>query len=160
MPLKPFLGVLLAATALAPVLAQTAPPPAPEGSAQEVARGYANPPMPNQAAINAGGQAATASLNNQVAAADAATQSSNQAAADANAAMSAEAQAQYQADRESYMAALVQHDHAVNRTDARYARQQQAYADAMYAWRRQVYACKHGHPRACDMPAPDPSRFY
>ncbi|WP_404713232.1 hypothetical protein [Sphingomonas sp. MMS24-J13] len=157
MPLKPLFGVLLAATALAPVLAQTAPPPGPEGSAQEVARGYANPPMPNQAAINAGGQAGTASLNNQVAAADAAAQSSNQAAADA---MSAEAQAQYQADREAYMAALVQHDRAVNRSDARYVRQQRAYADAMYAWRRQVYACKHGHQRACDMPPPDPSRFY
>jgi hypothetical protein len=156
MPVKPLFGLLLAATALAPVLAQNAPPPGPEGSAQEVARGYANPPMPNQAAINAGGQAGTAGLNNQVAAA----QASNQAAADATAAMSAEQQAQYNADRQAYMDALVAHDHAVNRTDARYVRQQRAYADAMYAWRRQVYACKHGHQRACDMPPPDPSRFY
>lgn len=156
MLIKPLFGALLAASALAPVLAQSAPPPGPEGSTQEVARGYANPPMPNQAAINAGGQAGTASLNNQVAAADAAAQASN----DANAAMTAEQRAQYDADRQAYMDALVAHDHAVNRTDARYARQQRAYADAMFAWRRQVYACKHGHQRACDMPPPDPSRFY
>lgn len=156
MLIKPLFGALLAASALAPVLAQSAPPPGPEGSAQEVARGYANPPMPNQSAINAGGQAGTASLNNQVAAADAAAQATN----DANAAMSADQQAQYDADRRAYMDALVAHDHAVNRTDARYVRQQRAYADAMFAWRRQVYACKHGHQRACDMPPPDPSRFY
>ena len=158
MPIKPLLGVLLAATAIAPALAQTtaAPPPGPEGSAQQVARGYANPAMPNQEAINAGGRAGTASLNNQVAAADASVKAAN----DANAAMSAEQQAQYEIDREAYMDALVQHDAAVNRTDARYLRQQRAYADAMFAWRRQVYACKKGHQRACDLPPPDPSRFY
>jgi hypothetical protein len=158
MPIKPFLGVLLAATAIAPTLAQTAtaPPPGPEGSAQQVARGYANPPMPNQEAINAGGRPATAALNNQVAAADA----SVQATSDANAAMNAEQQAQYEADRQTYIDALVRHDAAVNRTDARYVRQQRAYADAMFAWRRQVYACKHGHKRACDLPPPDPSRYY
>jgi hypothetical protein len=158
MPIKSILGVLLAATAIAPTLAQTtaAPPPAPEGSAQQVARGYANPPMPNQEAINAGGRAGTASLNNQVAAADASVQATN----DANAALSAEQQAQYETDRQAYMDALVHHDAAVNRTDARYVRQQRAYADAMLVWRRQVYACKHGHQRACDLPPPDPSRFY
>jgi hypothetical protein len=158
MPIKPLLGVLLAATTIAPVLAQTnaAPPPGPEGSAQQVARGYANPPMPNQEAINAGGRAGTASLNNRVAAADASVKAAN----DASAEMSAEQQAQYEIDREAYMDALIQHDAAVNRTDARYVRQQRAYADAMFAWRRQVYACKHGHQRACDLPAPDPSRFY
>jgi hypothetical protein len=158
MPIKPFLGVLLAATAIAPTLAQTAaaPPPGPDGSAQQEARGYANPPMPNQEAINAGGRAGTASLNNQVASANASVKATN----DANAAMSAEQQAQYEIDREAYMDALMHHDAAVNRTDVRYARQQRAYADAMFAWRRQVYACKHGHQRACDLPPPDPSRFY
>ncbi len=156
MPLKSFCGLLLAATAIAPVLAQSAPPPAPEGSAQEVARGYANPAMPNQAAINAGGQAGTASLNNQVSAADQAANASNAA----NAQMSAQQQAQYDSDRQAYMDALVAHDHAVNRTDARYARQQRAYADAMSVWRHQVWACKQGHQRACDLPPPDPSRFY
>lgn len=156
MAFKPLLGALLAATAIMPVMAQSAPPPGPEGSAQMVARGYANPPMPNQEAINAGGRAATAALNNQVAAADANAQAVN----DANAQMSAEAQAQYDSDRQAYMAALVQHDRAVNRTDARYVRQQVAYADAMAAWRRQVYACKQGKKLACDLPPPDPSRYY
>ena len=150
---KPLLGLLLAATAISPLFAQAAPPPGPEGSAQEEARGYANPPMPNQAAINAAGAPVTAGLNNQVAASTAATQAGNDAA-------NADAQAQYEVDRQHYMDALVAHDHAVNRTDARYVRQQRAYADAMGAWRRQVYACKHGHKRACDMPAPDPSRYY
>ncbi len=58
------------------------------------------------------------------------------------------------------MDALVKHDAAVNRTDARYVRQQAAYADAMRVWRRQVWACHHGHPRACDLPAPYPAAFY
>jgi hypothetical protein len=157
MAFKPMLGVLLAATAIMPVLAQdAAPPPGPEGSAQEVARGYANPPMPNQAAINAAGRPGTAALNNQVAAADANAQASNDAAVQ----MDAAAQAQYEVDRQAYMEALLRHDHAVKRTDARYDRQQRAYADAMYAWRRQVYACKQGHKAACDMPPPDPSRYY
>lgn len=152
---KTIFGVLIAAAAISPLFAQSndAPPPGPEGSAQQVARGYANPPMPNQQEINAGGRAGTAALNNQVAAADASAQASSDAS-------SAEAQAQYEADRQAYMGALVAHNRAVNRADVRYVRQQRAYADAMAAWRRQVYACKHGHQRACDLPAPDPSRFY
>ena len=155
MPIKPLFGVLLAAASI-PALAQVAPPPAPDGTAQAVARGYAAPPMPGQEAINAGGRAGTAALNNQVSTANASAEAIN----DANAAANADAQAQYDRDRAAYMDALVAHDRAVNRTDARYVRQQSAYADAMAAWRRQVYACKHGHQKACDLPPPDPSRFY
>ena len=82
------------------------------------------------------------------------------ATVDAAAAMNAEGQAQYDADRAAYLAALAQHDRAVDRTDARYARQQRAYADAMAVWRWQVQRCKQGHQRACDLPTPDPSAFY
>ena len=157
MAFRPLIGALLAATAIIPAIAQdAAPPPGPEGSAQMVARGYANPPMPHQEEINAAGRAGTAALNNQVAAADANAQATN----DANVQMSAEQQAQYDVDRRAYMDALVAHDRAVNRTDARYVRQQVAYADAMRAWRIQVYACKQGKKIACDLPPPDPSRYY
>jgi hypothetical protein len=109
--------------------------------------------MPNQNAINSGGAAGTAALNNQVATA-------SQATTDAASSDAVSAQAQYDADRQAYIAALVRHDAAVDRSDARYARQQGAYADAMRVWRAQVYACKHGHPKACNLPTPDPAAFY
>lgn len=150
---KPLIAGLLAAAAALPALAQNAPPPGPEGSAQEVARGYANPPMPNQAAINAGGRPGTAQLNNDVV-------DATDARAAATAQMNAAERAQYDRDRSAYMDALVRHDRAVNRTDRRYLVQQNAYAHAMYLWRMQVAACKRGHHRACNAPPPDPSRFY
>lgn len=153
MSAKPLLALLAAASALAPVAAQTSGTDASgRSTTEEYQRGYAATPMPNQAAINAGGQAGTAALNNGVQASAAA---SNAAVLD-----NADAQAQYQADRQAYMDALMRHDAAVDRTDSRYVRQQNAYADAMRAWRRQVYACHHGHPRACKMPAPNPADFY
>jgi len=158
MSVKPLFGLLLAATALAPSFAQTAGGTENTGrSAQEeYQRGLSATPMPHQDAINAAGAPGTAALNNQV-------QSTTQANNDANAATIAqyqESQADYDADRQAYMAALVKHDAAVNRTDVRYVRQQAAYADAMRVWRRQVWACKHGHERACDMPPPNPAAFY
>ncbi len=72
----------------------------------------------------------------------------------------AEETAQHRADREAYMAALIAHDRAVDRADARYARQQAAYADAMAAWRLQVEACHHGRTRACNAPTPTYADFY
>ena len=123
---------------------------------EEYQRGYAATPMPHQAEINAAGAPGTAAINNQVAS----TTSAHNAANDAAIAQYQESQADYDADRQAYMDALVKHDASVNRTDARYIRQQRAYANAMRVWRAQVWACKHGHQRACDMPAPDPSRFY
>ncbi len=158
MSIKPLAGLLLAATALAPVFAQTASGTDNTGrsAADEYQRGYAATPMPHQDAINAAGAPATASLNAQAAGA---AQTSN----DTNAAAIAqyqESQADYEADRAAYMDALAKHDAAVNRTDVRYARQQTAYADAMRVWRAQVWACKHGHQRACDMPPPNPAAFY
>ncbi len=72
----------------------------------------------------------------------------------------AERGAKYAADRDAYMAALIEHDHAVDRYDRRYARQQDAYADAMAAWRRQVDACHRGISAACRAPTPRVSDFY
>ena len=159
MSAKPLFGLLLAATALAPSFAQTTnggTENTGRSAQEEYQRGLAATPMPHQDAINAAGAPGTAALNNQV-------QSTTQANNDANAQTIAdyqESQAQYDADRQSYMDALVHHDRAVNRTDARYVRQQAAYADAMRVWRRQVWACKHGHQRACDLPTPNPAAFY
>jgi hypothetical protein len=119
----------------------------------EYQRGYAATPMPNQQAIDAQSAPAVAQLNGQLVAAD-------QQAMSAQAVSQGAAQAEYAADRQAYMAALVQHDRAVNRADARYLRQQNAYADAMAVWRVQVTECKRGHRRACDMPAPNPADFY
>lgn len=158
MSVKNLAGLLLAAAALAPAMAQTAAGTENTGrsAAEEYQRGYAATPMPHQDAINAGGAPGTAALNNQVAT----TTGAGNAANDAAMAQYQESQAEYDADRAAYMDALVKHDASVNRADARYVRQQRAYADAMRVWRAQVWACKHGHPRACDMPPPDPARFY
>lgn len=155
MSAKPFIGLLLAAAAVIPAVAQTASGTEGTGRTpqEEYQRGYAATPMPNQEAINAGGRAGTAALNGQVAAS---TAMNAQAAVQ----MDAATQAQYDADRAAYMDALIKHDAAVDRTDARYMRQQGAYADAMRVWRAQVYACKHGHPSACNLPTPDPAAFY
>lgn len=94
-------------------------------------------------------RAGAAALNNQVVAEQ-----------NARTQRDAAAQAQYDADRQSYITALMQHDAAVDRTDARYVRQQVAYADAMEAWRMQVAACKKGKRKACDMPPPNPADYY
>lgn len=158
MSAKPLIGLLLAASALAPGLTQTPPNSDNTGrsATEEYQRGYAATPMPHQDEINAGGRPGTAAINNQVAG----TTQANNDATNAALAQYQESQAQYDADRAAYMDALVKHDAAVNRTDARYVRQQHAYADAMRVWRAQVYACKHGHPRACNMPPPNPASFY
>lgn len=143
------LGLVACGVILTPVLAQTMPGATGRSAQEEFQRGYAATPMPGQANINAGGQAGVQALNGQAS-----------AAAQANAGVSAADQAQYDADRAAYMDALAAHDHAVNRADARYIRQQRAYADAMAVWRVQVAACKRGHQRACDMPPPNPAAFY
>lgn len=120
-----------------------------------VAAGLALPALA-QAYDPGSAQPAPASPNPGTAAANSAVEQ----AVDSRAAIDAEGQAQYEADRASYLAALAQHDRAVDRTDARYARQQRAYADAMAVWRWQVNRCKHGSQRACNLPTPNPADFY
>lgn len=149
--IRPMIALLAAASVIAPLAAQTTTTG--RTPQEEYQRGYAATPMPNQAAVDAQSRPAVNALNSASAAAATADTT-------AIAAGSAAAQAQYDADRAAYMVALARHDASIDRTDARYARQQRAYADAMAAWRAQVAACKAGHQRACDMPAPDPSAFY
>jgi len=150
---KSVFGALLAATILSSAALAQTDPQSGRPVTEEVQRGYVGVPSPAEPAVDAAQKPVTQSLNNQVSAADAAASATNAAAA-------ADAQAQYDADRAAYMDALVKHDAAVNRTDARYARQQSAYANAMSAWRIQVAACKAGHHRACDLPAPAASDYY
>ncbi len=71
-----------------------------------------------------------------------------------------EARADYAADQARYEAAIRARHHTIALTDAHYARQQRAYADAMNAWRAQVTACRSGDTRACRSPTPDPAAFY
>ena len=156
--LKPLLGALLAAALVpAPSLAQqvngdpatqpaTTPPPGPD----EVQRGYANPAMPNQDAVNAETQGGTASLN-------AGVTSNLQDQQAINAANEAIYQANAANDQARYDQTLQEHDRAVRRSDAHYRHQQRAYADAMSAWRLQVRDCLAGHKMACNMPPPDPA---
>ncbi|SFR80285.1 hypothetical protein [Sphingomonas jatrophae] len=131
-----------------PALSQTSVPPnGPTSPTRELPydRGY-DKPSARADAVNAAEAPVTADLNTAV----------NGATVQRDAA----AEAQYRADRDAYMVALARHDRAVNRSDARYARQQIAYADAMAAWREQVRACKKGYRRACDAPAPNVADFY
>ena len=72
----------------------------------------------------------------------------------------ADVQAQYQSDMAAYQQSLRDHHRAVRRNNRHYRHQQRAYADAMAAWRRQAYACHHGHTRACNAPTPDPADYY
>ena len=152
---KRLLGSLIAATMLAaaPSWAQVADPATGRDAATEAARGYVGVPSPNQAAVDASEKPITNALNGQAGAA-ASVQTT------AAATLSADQQAQYDADRASYINALVKHDAAVSRTDARYARQQRAYADAMSVWRVQVAECKKGKQAACRMPPPNVSDYY
>ena len=81
MSAKPFIGLLLAATALAPAFAQTQPNGGTENTGrspqEEYQRGYATTPMPHQAEINAAGAPTTAAINNQVSSTTAANNDAN-----------------------------------------------------------------------------------
>jgi hypothetical protein len=146
---KLMLAALAGAAIVSPVLAQTTNPNAPH---QELAqdRGY-DKPTARADAVNAQEAPVTAALNGQFDAA---------AASATSGAPTPAAQAQYDVDRQAYLDALMKHDRAVDRTDARYMRQQRAYADAMSVWRVQVQECKKGHQRACELPPPNVSDYY
>jgi hypothetical protein len=141
------LAVLAGVAGLSPSHAQTASPTSPTRELP-YDRGY-DKPSPRTDAVNAKEGPVTDSLNAQA----------NTAAA-TTASASTTNQAQYDLDRQAYIDALVQHDAAVNRTDARYMRQQRAYADAMAVWRVQVQECKKGHQRACNLPTPNVADYY
>lgn len=92
----------------------------------------------------------TASANGTVSGAIASSQMAN-----------AQNQSQYAVDRNAYDKAIEAHGRQVERQDAHYMHQQQAYAEAMATWRANKYACeKKGHVDACRAPTPDPADFY
>ena len=98
-------------------------------------------------------QSGVPAANNEVAA-QAATAPSSAAQTEGD------AQAQYQSDLAAYQQALDANHRSAQRDQAHYEHQRRAYADAMAAWRRQVWACHHGSNRACDAPTPNPADFY
>ena len=98
-------------------------------------------------------QSGVPAANNEVAAQAAAAPSNAEQTA-------AELQAQYQSDLAAYQQALDANHRSAQRDQAHYDHQRRAYADAMAAWRHQVWACHHGSNRACDAPTPNPADFY
>ncbi|AGH47951.1 hypothetical protein G432_01115 [Sphingomonas sp. MM-1] len=80
--------------------------------------------------------------------------------ASAQQAASEAVQAQYEADMAAYRTSVQAHAQAVAQDEARFARQQRAYADAMAAWREQKRDCDRGVLKACKKPTPNPSDFY
>ena len=73
--------------------------------------------------------------------------------------MNAEQQAQYQTDMAAYRQAMREHRRTQIADAARYDRQQRAYAQAMFDWRVQAAACQNGNTAACNLPAPDPTKY-
>ena len=110
-------------------------------------------PTPAHEANSAGTAPSTAAANDAVATSEAARQGAIQAG-------NLDAEAQYAADMASYEAALRANRRENIANEARWHRQQRAYADAMAAWRVQVAACERGNDRACKAPTPDPAAFY
>lgn len=91
----------------------------------------------------------TQSLNNSVAA----TAATNNAVNAAN-------QDQYELDRAAFRAEVAARHAKIEMDEDAYARQQNAYADAMLAWRIQTDECKRGILKSCKKPTPVPGDFY
>jgi hypothetical protein len=127
------LGAALPAMAQAP-----ASPPV----SDPYARGYTAPHSPAAPVVNAVEGPVTDALNDQV--------------VNLNDAQ----KAQYDKDMADYRAKVEANARQTARDEARYANQQRAYADAMFAWRLQTRACERGHVRACRAPTPGPADFY
>lgn len=128
----------------APVLAQTAPQDDP-GTPREPLpydRGY-DKPQPRTDAINAPNEAKRAGLNASVAARGNTT-----------------VQGYYAEDIAAYERAVRAHDLALLKDEARFQRQQRAYAAAMADWRIQVADCEDGLRAACKAPPPNPADYY
>jgi len=81
------------------------------------------------------------------------------AQAHAEVSMNAEQKDQYARDMAAYSDAL-RVQHRAEMADVRqYERQQRAYAGAMFDWRIQVEACRHGSTRACNAATPNPADY-
>lgn len=102
-------------------------------------------------------QAQSSPQTTQSANAEAAAHAAMPTAADA---INAANQEQYQRDVAAYERSVRANHREAMRDQAHYQHQRRAYADAMAAWREQVYACKHGRTRACNAPTPNPADYY
>lgn len=69
-------------------------------------------------------------------------------------------QKHYRQDMAAFHDALMANKAEAMRDEARFERQQRAYADAMAQWRLQVAACDKGRTRACKLPTPNPADYY
>lgn len=115
-------------------------------------RGY-DKPQARTEAINAPNRGELAAAN-----AHGADQANANRAADA--AENAANQAAYDYDMSIYLDRLRARDAKAATNEATYARNQRAYAEAMHAWRVQVYDCNRGIIAACRAPTPDPANFF
>ncbi|WP_242137077.1 MULTISPECIES: hypothetical protein [unclassified Sphingomonas] len=113
--------------------------------------------LPFAALLSLGTSAAFAQSTTQSANAEAAARAAAPSAADA---VNARNQAQYESDMASYARSLRANHREAVRDEVHYDHQRRAYADAMADWRNQVYACRHGHTRACKAPTPNPANYY
>jgi hypothetical protein len=104
---------------------------------------------PAQNVSDAQEQPITQSLNNNVAANASATN-----------ALNAAQQEQYAHDRAAFRAEVASRRAKIEMDDAAYARQQDAYASAMLAWRIQNDECKRGILKSCKKPTPVPADYY
>lgn len=125
------LWMLLAA---APILGLSLPAQAQTGAS--VAADAKEQPLTD--ALNAGGASAAAASN----------------------ATTAAMQDQYELDRARFRAEAAARREKMTDDDVAYAKQQQAYADAMHAWRIQTDECKRGILKSCKKPTPVPADFY
>jgi hypothetical protein len=142
------LALLLLGAAAAPASAQETDAQTGRSPSELYARGYAGATTAGQPADPAA-KAGVAELNSEAA-----------AASGAQVEMTAAARRQYEIDQQNYMNEMLRRDAALDRSDARYVRQQAAYADAMAAWRLQVAACRKGKHKACNLPTPRPADYY
>jgi len=69
-------------------------------------------------------------------------------------------QNQYELDRAAFRAEVAARREKILTDEAAYAKQQNAYADAMAAWRIQNDECKRGILKSCKKPTPVPADFY
>lgn len=67
---------------------------------------------------------------------------------------------QYELDRAAFRAEVAARREKILMDEAAYAKQQNAYADAMAAWRVQNDECTRGILKSCKKPTPVPADFY
>ena len=135
-----------ATVAAAPAPAQVPnPDPAPQAP---VDRGY-DKTTPKSQAVDAQEAPVTRALNNEAG-----------QGATINAIGGEIDQQQYRDDLAAYHDAVMANHADAMKDQARFDRQQRAYADAMAQWRAQTDACKKGKLTACKLPTPNPADYY